>query len=291
MIFNFKRSIIFLKTVILIIFILFLLVTNITTYTKIYNQNKYKELRKFLEDKTISLILQTVTGDQRYKNIELSKKYKDLQIIHILVISGGNVAIILGFIHIFIYRKNMTNYILSLIFIFIYGKLIYFPETLVRALQSIIILKISEYLGVKFSTKRSFIIIVLTFLISVLLFNYGKSYFLSAVYSVVIFINSNFLQKVSKNKTINFIISNLSLTITSSILFNFDSFFITCTSFVANIFITLFYDFAILLAYIVYFMPTDYIPNILRNGIIFSFQLILNTINLTSWITYNICNG
>ena len=59
---------------------------------KIYNQGKFLELRQFLDNKSTSLILQTVTGDKRYRNEELISLYKNLQIIHILIISGGGIV-------------------------------------------------------------------------------------------------------------------------------------------------------------------------------------------------------
>lgn len=289
MLFNIKKVVKFLKIFIAITFILVIFNIDLFIYTRIFNQYKNLELSKFLNKKAVSLVIQTVTGDQRFKNKELDKQYKELQIIHILVISGSNITLILGFIHIFIYRKNMTNYIMSLFFILIYGKLIFFPETLIRALQSIAILKINEYKGIKFSNLRSLLILLSTFVLSYFFFKLNNSYILSSIFSIVIFINSNFIAKIVKNKIIRFTLCNLILSLTSAILFNMKNFPIICTSFFANIFISLIYDSAILIAYILYIMPTELFPDILIRVIFLFFEYLFISINLIKAMTYNVC--
>ena len=257
---------------------------------KIYNQGKFLELRQFLDNKSTSLILQTVTGDKRYRNEELIGLYKNLQIIHILIISGGNIVIILKFIHIFIYRKSMISLILSIIFIYSYGKIISFPETLVRAIQTTFLTKLVECFGVKFSTLRSSLITAFTFVFTFFIFNLGDSYKLSAIYSLVILFNSEVVKKKLRNNFLIFIISNTILTATSSYVFRFDKFSVTCTSFFANILINLLYDYAIYLAYVLYILPTKHMNWVIKDSINEAFSLLFQTLNFTKVLTYNICN-
>lgn len=256
---------------------------------RIYNQVKIKELESLFNNKVSSLILLTVTGDPRYKNIEISQIFKNLQIIHVLVISGSNILIVHHLIHYFIYRKSTTNYLISLLFIYFYGLFISFPETLIRALLSMALVSIVNKFGLKISKYRYLFWSASSFCSCVYLFNLGDSFILSAIYSLAITLHSGVCLSRCKNKWISFISLNAFLTIISSLIFNFNSFSVTCTSFIANIFVSLVYDFAIYLAYILYVLPMSYIDLRIIELIGTVFQYLFLTLNIMNQLTYNVC--
>lgn len=263
--------------------------SNIETYGRMFNQFKNHELINSFGEKKRSLILLTVTGDKRYKNKEIEEEYKNLQIIHVLVISGGNIIILLQFIHIFIGRKSRTSMSMSILFIYLYGKLISFPETLIRALESLLLISTMDTYGLKKSKITTLLITIIVFTITYFTLNLGNSFKLSAIYSTVIALVSGFCLGRCKIGIIRFLILNLLLTITSAIIFEFDSFSITCTSFIANIFISLIYDYAIYLAYIIYFLPVLYLPTSLINLLSNLLDIVFLSINLIRELTYNVC--
>ncbi len=263
--------------------------SNIEIYGRMFNQFKNHELTNIFGEKKRSLILLTVTGDKRYKNKEIEEEYKNLQIIHVLVISGGNIIILLQFIHIFIGRKSKTSMIMSLLFIYLYGKLISFPETLIRALESLFLFSIMDTYGLKKSGVTTLLITIIAFTITFFTLNLGNSFKLSAIYSTVIALVSGFCLGRCRIGVIRFLILNLLLTLTSAIIFEFRSFSVICTSFIANLFISLVYDFAIYLAYIIYFLPLRFIPTNVTTLISYLLDIVFLSINLIKELTYNVC--
>ena len=289
MIYYIKKTIKYFKLVVLLIFLLLVNSYPLQVSGRMYNQYKVQELTKMLGSKEVSLILLTVTGDQRYKNSEISKIYKELQIIHVLVISGSNILIVHHFIHLFIYRKNKTNYLISIIFIYFYGLFISMPETLIRALISLIIIGLINLSGIKINKFKYLLLTLFLFLIIYFWLNLSNSYILSVIYSSVITFHTGICIRRCNSNWISFLTLNALLTLTSSIIFQFSSFSIICTSFIANIFITLVYDIAIYLAYILYLLPVQIVPLELQIGIRYFFQVLFLVLNFTKQLTYNVC--
>lgn len=273
-----------------VIICLLLFKVPLEVYGRIFNQSKEKELNSYLAKEHKDLIILTVTGDMRYKNSKLQTLYKNLQIIHVLVISASNILLLLNFIHIFIYRKNKTSYLLTLTFIYLYGRFISFPETFIRSIQTIAVSKLSNNTGMKFSKIREAIFLLITYFITYNWFKLGDSYRLSFIYSTVITTSTFVSNKFFKSKIAEFLFLSFNLTVTSSILFNLNNFSSICTTFIANIFITLLYDIAIYLAYIIYLLPSSILSDTIKTVIKTLFDGILSSLNLLSNLTYNICN-
>ena len=280
----------YLKFLIILITFIVIAITKVEIYGKLYNQYKFNELDRINDSHTVNLILLTVTGDTRYQDKKLEHLFKKLQIIHILVISGSNIAIALYFIQIFIYRKNMNSFILSLFFVYLYGRLISFPETLIRAIETVFLSSLSGNLGLRFSALKRIVIPAIFFCITYYLLDLGGSFILSATYSLVIIVTTLTLTNNFKNKVVSFLILNLILTTCSGIIFNYSSISITCISFIANIFISLAYDYAIVLAYIIYLTPISLLPTQVSELIKILFNLVLKSLNFLDVLTYNVCN-
>jgi len=282
----------FLKLITLLITILIIAKINlypIETLGRIHNQYLEKQYSKMFDSMTKSLILLTVTGDKRYKNKELENIYKELQIIHILVISAGNILLFLNFIHLFIYRIKATNLLMTLIFIYFYGRFISMPETFIRAIQTIFITQFLSTVGLKISKTRLFLILVCIYTLTFYFLDLGESYRLSAIYSSVILISNNLSSVYRISNIPSFLILQFLLTLTSSILFSLDRFSIICTSFLANIFISLLYDIAIYLAYVTYLLPNFLIEEYLGSILGYLFKLVFMSLNLIKELTYNVC--
>jgi len=281
------------KSLVYIIFLSILINVNnspLETYGKIFNQSKEKDFSSFLNKEEKDLVILTVTGDQRYKNTNLQKLYKDLQIIHVLIISASNILLLLNFIHIFIYRKNKTSYFMTLIFIYFYGRLISFPETFLRSIQTIAVNQLNSNLGLKFSKIRQIIMLVFIYILTFNLVKLGDSYKLSFIYSTIIIISTCFSKKIFKSKTIEFFFLTTILTVTSSVLFNLTEYSSICTTFIANIVITILYDFAIYLAYITYLLPNFLFITETKIIIGSLLSYVLMSLNILTKLTYNICN-
>lgn len=281
------------KSLIYVIFlIIFIYINNspLETYGKIFNQSKENDFNSFLKKEEKDLVILTVTGDQRYKNANLQKLYKDLQIIHVLIISASNILLLLNFIHIFIYRKNKTSYFVTLIFIYLYGRLISFPETFLRSIQTIAVNQINNNLGLKFSKIRQITILVFIYLLTFNLGKLGDSYKLSSIYSTIIMISTTLSKKIFRSKALEFFFLASNLTITSSIIFNLTHYSSICTTFIANIFITITYDFAIYLSYITYLVPNFLLITEMKIMISNLLSYILMSLIILTKLTYNICN-
>ena len=74
------------KIILIVVLVVAINMSNIEIYGRMFNQFKNHELTNIFGEKKRSLILLTVTGDKRYKNKEIEEEYKNLQIIHVLVI-------------------------------------------------------------------------------------------------------------------------------------------------------------------------------------------------------------
>ena len=266
------------------------MVINTNVYMRAFNQYKYENISNSTNKKTADLVLLTVTGDERYKNYYLTSTYKNLQIIHLLVISGSNISILLSLVNLFIYRKNMKIYLFSLVFIYIYGKLIFFPETILRAFQTLVICNFSKHLGMKVNQLLIFLTTLIVAFLTLITGNVGFSYQLSFIFFSLIFFNSNYLEPLIGSKIISFLTTTAIMTVASTILFNKPSFSINCTSYIANIFITYIYEFAIKLAYITYFLPNINLFSFFFSYIEIIFNLVFDFLNLMQFFTYNICN-
>lgn len=289
MLFRIVKLLSSLKNILMVLLLIITTLAPLEILSRSYNQNKVEELGQYLTQQDVSLILLTVTGDKRFKNHELEKMYREMQIIHILVISAGNINIFLHFIHSFIYRISTSTLFLTIIFIYIYGRFISFPDPFIRALQTIFITHYLKFKGMKISSLKIILFLLITHIITWYYLNLSLSYKLSATYSIAILMIDGVSRKINLKKLYRFLFLNILLTFLSSYLFNMYTFSSMCTSFIANIFITSFYDFAIYLSYSVYLLPNFTISNMLGQLIKLVFSSLFYIIKVVKELTYNIC--
>ena len=173
---------------------------------KVFNQEKYLVLKNRLAEDAIKLIFLTVTGDKYFNSKFLFKKYKDLQIIHLLVISGSNITVFLIFTYLVIGRKNMFNFYLRYFLTLGYAKFIGYPEPFVRAIVSTSISDFFISKGIKTSYIKELILLFIISGIIYIITRSGNSFILSLIFSVSISIFNRFIRPLNNSVFINFLL-------------------------------------------------------------------------------------
>ena len=258
--------------------------------------NSFKESNwiRFASKETVSLVFLITTGDEKFKNKNLTKLFKETQIIHLLVISGSNIIVFLEFINIFILRKKKINYVIGILLILTYLKYTGYPQTLVRALISYAISETLNISGIRYNIYPYLYVTVFILVLVYIFGQLGLSFYLSASYSLAIIIfNRILLNDQNIGKLSRFIIFNFYITKVSYFLFYKYNNFSSCTSFIANIFITTIFEPAVLSSYILYFLPTLENNQLVDQVLMFFFKILELTLIYIGFIkelTYNICN-
>lgn len=243
---------------ILIIGIVLIEKINYPKSMKLINQEKQLALKDKLEKDLINLIFLTVTGDKSFSSKYLNQTYKELQIIHLLVISGSNISVFLMFTYIFIGRKNMKGYLLRQMIVILYAKFIGFPEPFIRAITSTFITDLISSKGIKASIVRELFFVVLVSYIVYILSKSGTSFVLSLIFSVAITIFNRVVKNSSRPKFINFMLFSLYMTGVTFIVSLWFFEVNICQSLISNVLITPFYDVVTVTSYIVYFIPNPF---------------------------------
>jgi ComEC/Rec2-related protein len=276
------------------IILIFYNLINFPESMKQLNSFKESSWNRFASKETISLVFLITTGDENFKNKNLTKLFKETQIIHLLVISGSNIIVFLEFINIFILRKRKINYVIGILLILTYLKYTGYPQTLIRALISYAISETLNVSGIRYSTYPYLYVTVFVLVLVYIFGQLGLSFYLSASYSLAIIIfNRILINDQNIGKLSRFIIFNIYITAVSYLLFYKYNNFSTCTSFVANIFITTIFEPAVLSSYILYFLPTLENSQLADQFLMFFFKILEFTLSYIGFIkelTYNICN-
>ncbi len=276
------------------IILIFYNLINFPESMKQLNSFKESSWNRFGSKETISLVFLITTGDENFKNKNLTKLFKETQIIHLLVISGSNIIVFLEFINIFILRKRKINYVIGILLILTYLKYTGYPHTLIRALISYAISETLNVSGIRYSTYPYLYVTVFVLVLVYIFGQLGLSFYLSASYSLAIIIfNRILINDQNIGKLSRFIIFNIYITTVSYLLFYKYNNFSTCISFVANIFITTIFEPAVLASYILYFLPTLENSQLADQFLMFFFKILEFTLSYIGFIkelTYNTCN-
>jgi hypothetical protein len=222
-----------------------------------YNEIYKIKNSKFLSSNSIDLIILTVTGDKKFKNNFLSNEYKDLQIIHLLVLSGSNISILCHFISLIKKRDSLSSLFLILLSVTSYYCYIKYLHPVARAL---IFLSLYEYLlnrGYKYNSSFLFFFGTALAIPVFIYLDLSLSFLLSFIFSSLIFIYSLLYSEFQyKNPFLSkFLLFPIFMTV-MSLPINF-YFFNTSdikASFVSNLLIVPFYDLLVFLMYSLYFL-------------------------------------
>lgn len=222
-------------------------------YNEIY-KSKNKEL---LSDNTLKLIILTTTGDKKYLNTFLNEIYKDLNIIHLLVLSGSNLVIFSSFFSLFLYRDRLSSLFIIVLALVSYFCYISYLHPVARALIFMLFYEYIKVYGLKYSRRIVIVTISLICLLVLFLLDFSASFLLSFLFSILIVMYN----------LIFFTYSRLSSTLSRILLFPF---YMTITSapiqlyffgiinfrvsLFSNLLIVATYDYLVFLLYFSYFI-------------------------------------
>lgn len=226
---------------------------NLNKTMKDYNSNKFHQLKEYGDEKVASLAIQVASGDKSYRNKELEILFKKNQILHLLVLSGGNIITILSFIHIFILRKSLNNYVKLIFIILAYLSYTNYSETLIRASLSVALSQGIVITGLKYSKLRIYFITLFIQLIVMLSLGLGTSFTLSVIFSGVI---SLYGIISTRKKLLDHLVLSIILSFVSYFIFSTDKYFSSYRTLLANLFITPIFEYANILIYLIYFLPS-----------------------------------
>lgn len=240
--------------------LLFIMIINTSINTGTigyYNKIIDFKLTKILSNKVISLIITTVSGDKRYEDKNLVKIFRELQILHLLVLSGSNIVILVQFISGLLKKNTFTSFIVYILAIYLYFCYVGYLHPVARAF---IFMTLYEFIYC-FGLKESRIILGILFIFIIItgyfLFNESKSFLLSGIFAYTIFLYNIFFSSLSlKHPYVSkFIIFPFFMTFASIPvhLFFFDSLNIT-RILISNIFISPIYEFIAFFMYLIYLL-------------------------------------
>lgn len=229
---------------------------NIGFYNEIYIF-KNKDL---LSDINIGLIIATVTGDTIILDKGIEKLYKNLQISHLLVLSGSNLIILCHFIF---FKNNTSFYIIKNMILYLYLSFVNFLHPLSRAFFFMIFYDIVFYNGFALNFYNKVICLALVSIAGYVYFDLSMSFLLSTLFSFIIIFYDYFFNKLIpwKQKLIfPFYMSAISLPIQIYFFKSWDF----KTLLISNLLITPIYDVTVFLMYFAYFVGfIDHINNLL----------------------------
>lgn len=251
---------------------------NLEYYNKIFKLKNTKNLSEV----SISLIILSVSGDQNFNNYELSRLYKNLQIVHLLVLSGSNISVLRHFISLFQYKSKTSSFIILFLAMTLYYCYISYLHPVARALIFLLLYEYFSNQGVKANSTFLFLIGTLLCIPPFVFFNFSQSFLLSYLFFLLIFV-FNTLSKniciknpfISKYLLFPVYMSTASLPI-SYFFFGKVDFF---TSLISNTLVVPFYDFLVYLFYLFYFLGFTSIslelPTLLMDKLILFFLSLL----------------
>ena len=222
-------------------------------YNEIY-KSKNEEL---LSENTISLIILTTTGDKKFLNSFLNEIYKELNITHLLVLSGSNLVIFSSFFSLFLYRNRLSSLFIIVLALLVYFCYISFLHPVARALVFMLFYEYIIFFGLKYSRHIVILMISILCLLVLFLLDFSNSFLLSLLFSILIVIY-NFVSspnnRVSSTLLKNFLFP-FYMTITSApIQLYFFGIFNFRISLFSNLLIVSSYDYLVFLLYFSYFI-------------------------------------
>lgn len=179
-----NNLILFILAILYIILLIMVLGNN--WYSDYYNKIfKYRN-NNILSLEYLSLIIATVTGDQNALNSKIKILYADLQIKHLLVLSGSNLLIFHRFIY---FRKYIFKLSYFLTYYFILFSYLFFVDFLHPITRAFIFMLIQDFimsLGFKVPYLIKIYALLIITVILYYLLDYSNSFLLSAIYYFLI---------------------------------------------------------------------------------------------------------
>jgi len=228
-----------------------------------YNKIATIKLPNFLSYNITNLIITTVSGDKRYEDSFLSDLYKDLQITHLLVLSGSNLVIVIQLISIFFKKNSFSSYIIFLLTLILYFCYTNYLHPIARALIFMILYEFISCFGIKNSSLLTTSMLLFFSINFYFLLGESLSFLLSATFAILIVLYNKIFQNFTSLHPIlsKFVIFPVYMSLSSIpvnlYFFNSVNFL---RIFISNLFITPFYDLFCFVMYIIYiliFIPFD----------------------------------
>jgi hypothetical protein len=230
---------------------------------RLYNKILETELTKNLSHRSVQLIILVVSGDKGYLTSDLKALFTKNQIIHLLVLSGGNLVILIHFIEQFHFKNTLSYVVLKYSFVSTYFAYTGLQHPLARA---VIFMSISDFhnlLGYKISRKIKYLSITFGSFLALYVTDYSMSLSLSIYFATSILLYNDILSSYIRNKPVlNFLIFNIYMTlVTAPLLLIFDNTNLYMVM-LANLVILPLFETVTVLCYFLYFSGIGlfYIP-------------------------------
>jgi predicted membrane metal-binding protein len=222
-----------------------------------YNEVFIYKNSKFLSDTSHRLIILTVTGDKNYLSKEIKEIYKDLNLIHLLVLSGSNLVIFSMFMSLISRRNRLSYFVVLFLSLLVYFCYILYLHPVARAFIFILIAEFIILYGYKYSGIIVIILKLLPSLIMYIYLDFSNSFALSLLFSLLIVIYNTItsFQSYFSKLFSTFILFPLYMSVASlPIQLYFFSSYNLITSLTSNLLVATFYDIVVMTSYIGYFV-------------------------------------
>lgn len=221
-------------------------------YNKIFESRNVK----LLSNEYISLIILITTGDTRYETEFLKSLFKELNIIHLLVLSGSNLVIFIQFFSIFESRNSKSFFVIKSIVVLSYLRYTNFLHPLARAFIFMLLYDFIKINGFKAEFKAYFLTLLSISILIAWYLNFSYSFLISMIFAISILAYNELTLRLSLHShPASFFIFHIYMSIFSSfvtiIFFNDSNFLRTLLS---NILIVSLFDFFVLIFYSYYFL-------------------------------------
>lgn len=220
-----------------------------------YNKILLNISNEKLAEDNIRLIVLIVSGDKEYKSKFLDKIFKENEILHLLVLSGGNVAILIHFMEYNKARYSKTYFVFKFLFLSEYFVFTYLQHPVARALLFMLVDDITYLWGFKFLNRTKIVILLFLALITYICLNFSLSFLLSSYFSLAILLFSTAMTKLRINTIYKFVIFSVYMAFISlfisRIVFNSSNFSIILRS---NFTVLPIFDFITFISYLYYLL-------------------------------------
>jgi predicted membrane metal-binding protein len=210
-----------------------------------------------LSENLTNLIITTVTGDKNYESAYLKNLYKELQILHLLVLSGSNLVIFSQFFS-FLYKRDSLSYFINqLLANIVYFCYIGFLHPVARALIFMQLFTFLDSFGMKSMTLYKILTLSVCSVLFYIFSDFSVSFLLSFIFSTIVVFYNTISSKLIRSKNYIFKVFIFGVYMTAATipinLFFFKNINIL-QNLVSNLFLTPFYDFFVLIMYVIYFL-------------------------------------
>ena len=222
-----------------------------------YNKIFYLKNHELLSETLTNLIITTVTGDKNYESAYLKNLYKELQILHLLVLSGSNLVIFSQFFS-FLYKRDSLSYFINqLLANIVYFCYIGFLHPVARALIFMQLFTFLDSFGMKSMTLYKILTLSVCSVLFYIFSDFSVSFLLSFIFSTIVVFYNTISSKLIRSKNYIFKVFIFGVYMTAATipinLFFFKNINIL-QNLVSNLFLTPFYDFFVLIMYVIYFL-------------------------------------